>query len=307
LLDDVDFAWAFHDHAEVVSAAGHHVAAEWLRIRASDEQGLMHLASETVAAVRGEPASSSARPLRAVTRPYAKAKKRPGRSTGRTEAAPAPSALHRRVDALTKVFVQAGLARPSGTLSRALEGERRDTCRRQAQIKASHAEEATVVRVVKTWGELTDFMRKRARPMPPSLVDLETFIHKGTMGASRALQGLKWLNKQGNFGWPLEAVEVPPERKRKLAPSQAVVVEPPMLSYLEEQIQKAQGRGDESWTALGAGVVRYRHVQRSVPVRISLSTVHCWCPKGKQRRSSNGFHWCVPGTFTTGWAGQRLG
>ena len=146
LLDDVDFAWAFRDHAEVVNAAGHHVVAEWLRIRTSDEQGLMHLASETVAAVRGKPASSSARPLRAVTRPYAKAKKRPGRSTGRAEAAPAPSALRRRVDALTKVFVQAGLARPSGRLSRALEGEWRDTCRRQAQIKASHAEEATVVR-----------------------------------------------------------------------------------------------------------------------------------------------------------------
>ena len=63
---------------------------------------------------------------------------------------------------------------------------------------------------------------------------------------------------------------------------------------------------DPAWRALlgswvvGAGCLRYHHVQVSVPRKITTSTFHAFCVQGgKQAQNREWFYWCVPSTFTT--------
>ena len=68
-----------------------------------------------------------------------------------------------------------------------------------------------------------------------------------------------------------------------------------------------QSSGNERWTALlgnwliAVGCLRYRHVLRASPRRISMSTMHCFCWRGKQRANRQGFHFSVPTEFSSGW------
>lgn len=55
-----------------------------------------------------------------------------------------------------------------------------------------------------------------------------------------------------------------------------------------------------SWMS-AAGCLRYRHLLRSVPRKLTKSTMHCLCKKGKQRRLRSGFSFCLPASFSTGW------
>ena len=38
----------------------------------------------------------------------------------------------------------------------------------------------TVINLLRAWGEVITFMRARSRPLPPEVVDLDVFLHKGT-------------------------------------------------------------------------------------------------------------------------------
>ena len=66
--------------------------------------------------------------------------------------------------------------------------------------------------------------------------------------------------------------------------------------------------GDARWTALlgqwlvGVGVLRYKHLNLSTVLKITPSTVHCFCTKGKQAKLRQGFCWCVPATFSNRFA-----
>ena len=66
--------------------------------------------------------------------------------------------------------------------------------------------------------------------------------------------------------------------------------------------------GDTRWTALlgqwlvGVGVLRYKHLNLSTVLKITPSTVHCFCTKGKQAKLRQGFYWCVPATFSNRFA-----
>ena len=52
--------------------------------------------------------------------------------------------------------------------------------------------------------------------------------------------------------------------------------------------------GDARWTALlgqwlvGVGVLRYEHLNLSSVLKITPSTVHCFCAKGKQAKLETG-------------------
>ena len=87
-----------------------------------------------------------------------------------------------------------------------------------------------------------------------------------------------------------------------------MVVEPPLLSHLEDRISAMCKAGDARWTALlgqwlvGVGVLRYKHLNLSTVLKITPSTVHCFCTKGKQAKLRQGFYWCVPATFSNRFA-----
>ena len=65
--------------------------------------------------------------------------------------------------------------------------------------------------------------------------------------------------------------------------------------------------GDDRWQALLAawmlygGVLRHKHLTRAEVRKVTMSTVHAHCIKGKQRRLRKGFNFCVPGQLSTGW------
>ena len=148
-------------------------------------------------------------------------------------------------------------------------------------------------------------MADRGREFPPDEVDLDSFLYNGTGAQSRALAGLKWLTKAGGLGYDLGGYSFKQDVHR--APKQAAVLEPPMVKILELAIQQRFEAKDPSWRALlglwccGFGVLRFVHVNRSRPMRLSKSTFHFHCIKGKQRTVRSGFDFAVPGFFISGW------
>ena len=72
--------------------------------------------------------------------------------------------------------------------------------------------------------------------------------------------------------------------------------------------------GDERWSVLLApwimsfGCLRYAHIARSEPRRLTAAFLHCRCPKGKQKHARDGFDFAVPATFANGffWAKEVL-
>ena len=74
--------------------------------------------------------------------------------------------------------------------------------------------------------------------------------------------------------------------------------------FTEETIERVQKAGNDKWTALlgcwliSAGCLRYRHILRASPKRISMSTAHCFCWPGKQRANRTGFYFSVPSEST---------
>ena len=95
---------------------------------------------------------------------------------------------------------------------------------------------------------------------------------------------------------------------------QAPVVEPPLVQALEDRIVELHAVGDERWSVLLApwvmafGCLRYAHIARSEPRRLTAAFLHCRCPKGKQKHARDGFDFAVPACFSNGffWAKEVL-
>ena len=100
----------------------------------------------------------------------------------------------------------------------------------------------------------------------------------------------------------------PAGQARRAGPrGQAAVVEPVMLLKMEQRMEELYTQGDDRWRALLAawmlygGILRHKHLTRAEVRKVTMSTVHAHCIKGKQRRLRKGFDFCVPGQLSTGW------
>ena len=86
------------------------------------------------------------------------------------------------------------------------------------------------------------------------------------------------------------------------------------MQALEDRIVEMHAVGDERWSVLLApwvmafGCLRYAHIARSEPRRLTAAFLHCRCPKGKQKHAREGFDFVVPATFANGffWAKEVL-
>ena len=200
--------------------------------------------------------------------------------------------------------------RPRGELTYARQAEWEMSVKRLVRNHAATAEATTFKNAIKTLQELYHFqiLRGRAQGLEEvDPVDLDAFLHGGTTAPTRGLQALRWISKNAQLQWTL------PELRRVKQPKavgeqQAMVVEPPLLSHLEDRISAMCKAGDARWTALlgqwlvGVGVLRYKHLNLSTVLKITPSTVHCFCTKGKQAKLRQGFYWCVPATFSNRFA-----
>ena len=95
------------------------------------------------------------------------------------------------------MFIGMGSYKPAGILTDALKAEWKQTWRRIAEKKLQDAEKATIDRVINTCLELRSFLESWGRPAPPEMVDLDQYLNH-TQAPARALQALKWMNKNAN-------------------------------------------------------------------------------------------------------------
>ena len=313
--DDSDFAFRWSSHTQAITEAGHAVAHAWLQVR-SEQQDLLWPAAAKMVDELPKPTPSQAPKLQQAffgpksKKRQAKQKRAPVRL--RANPSESPDAIQSRVDALASVLQQLGAIRPSGRMSEQLEEEWAGSCVRLAQRLVTSAEPVTVLNALKTHQELRSYMAKRERQGEPERVDLDSFLHSSsTTAPSRALNALKWLNKHGHLGWDVVDLTCPASIRPRSKRGQAAVISPPMLMFLEEQAEQMCRSGDDRWSCLlgswmvAAGCMRYRHLTRSTPRRVSMSTFHATCHRGKQRFTRKGFDFSLPGEFASGFSWSR--
>ena len=81
---------------------------------------------------------------------------------------------------------------------------------------------------------------------------------------------------------------------------QAAVVEPSMLWQVEAMMVGMLHAGHEAWLCVFAlwaqamGCLRFRHIQRSMLVKLTGSSMVFWCSRGKQQAVRTGFQWLIP-------------
>eukprot|EP00439_Symbiodinium_sp_Y106_P021239 s10437_g2.t1 len=119
----------------------------------------------------------------------------------------------------------------------------------------------------------------RGRPFPPHTVDLDAFLFEGTEAQSRALAGLKLVRGRG-------AAYVGPSGAADRAALQCQ--EPAVESY-------AGPLGVWLWCAAVGSP------GRASPRRLSRSSFHFHCGRGKQKGNCHGFDFAIPGHFMSGW------
>ena len=296
---DEDFAFIFVDYHQALAAAGPVVADGWMKVRAEAQDGMLHAVDQAV--------DDLAARRQVVTRSLAtRFRHRQGAVRLRPNTAEAPQAIQDRATALQQVWLTAGVLQPAGHLTASRRQDWEAACLRMAQRHVTEAEAVTVNNSLLTFHELLRYQQGRGRALPPDPVDLDGFLHTGTAAPTRALTSLKWLVRHGSLAWELTHLQAPKKIPKAQQRAQAAVVLPPMLAHLEEQIELQHRMNNPNWLALvgswviAMGVVRHKHLSRSLPRRITLAYVHLHCSRGKQRRLRSGFDWAVPGTLTTG-------
>ena len=305
-LQDVhDFAAAFVSWEEASRMAGPAVANAWAATAAVPE-GVTELFAVEQAVLAGRSVGAGG-PLQRCQRPaQLLLRARPRQPKVRPPAA----ATDQVSDRLAYFFERAGAHQPV-SCPEARQREWRTFLSEVAARKVSAAEPATIDRVLRTIEELErwQFSRGRADGLSDcDSVDLSAFLTEGTTAPARALSALRWFAKHGRLGWDFSELVLGKRPGHQVsARGQAIPAEPFMPSLLDQKIVTCHQQGDARWAPLlgswlvAFGCVRHKHVERSVVIRISRSSVHLWCARGKQAHKRQGFAWCAPAFFSQGW------
>ena len=312
--NDTDFAFAFASYEEARATGGTLIAEEWATIR-SEASGSLFGA---VASALDAPVGSSNLAAQVARRPTTflkrvAAKGRLFRSCAHRDPPQAQSQVslaEEFADELAEALYQLGAMKPAGEITAQLEQEWRAALRRRATGKILVTERPTLKGALLTFGELQVHMFERGRRFPPGAVDVDAFLFGGTKAQSRALAGLKWLAKTGTLGLELGGYDFRQNPQKE--PKQAAVLVPTMVPILEQAVQDMYQANNPLWRALVGlwccmtGCLRFEHLRRASPMRLSRSTFHFHCSRGKQRGNRAGFDFAVPAVFCSGWPWARL-
>ena len=323
LLDDTDFAFYFSSHKEATLNAGRAVADAWSKIRTLQlicnntnlAEPVFEKEKECERAKRKAKhlEDNPAEPLRkkqAVGKPKWKAGSKASRAIDNTEASEDKAKF---VPVLVDIMTKAGALKERGCSEAAWQA----SLQRRAVARVEKSEKETLTRVQRTWEELASFAQRDGLHIAElGVVSLETFLFEGEAQA-RALAALRWMRNNLYLKWPIQDL-MKPEKSGPIKhySSQATCAEPAMVAKLEEAIEKMQKQGNPSWLGLlsqwlqAIGVLRLKHIKRSTPMKLTSSTLHAWCHKGKQKNMRGGFKWSAPASFisrpTFNWAKKFL-
>ena len=308
---NTDLAFFFLNYQEALDAAGRAVADAWSMARHAAAPGLAVGVRGAVRVEQARPSTSSL-PSREMP-PAIRAQLRPSatlpRSVVKGGSLPASAYIQpgsERAPAegesqLLAIMLAATPHRPSSV------GEQSALHSFVVEV-ARRCEPVTLKNAIRTWQELRSFAASiRIDVADLSALQLATFIQTHE-ASTRAHNSLHWLVKNLKLRYDMSLVLKP---GKKAAPSrfgtgakQAPVFPPIAIYELENVLDRMAGHA--KWTVLLAarfmifGVVRYAHIQRSV-LR-SVTDVHfvCWCHRGKQASSRQGFFWSAPRLTVTG-------
>ena len=268
LIGELPMASAWTRTLPLLSAVWRRRLVAWQQARARSAEG-DSLALVHAAALAGRQVSQASRPP--LPRRF---KPVPLHGRVRQQAAVGPpkeGITTAMIDELSALLVDARCRRPRGELTYARQAEWEISVKRLVQNHAATAEAATFKNAIKTLQELYHFqiLRGRAQGLEEvDPVDLDAFLHGGTTAPTRGLQALRWISKNAQLQWAL------PELRR---------------------VKQPKAVGEQQ-------ALRYKHLNLSTVLKITPSTVHCFCTKGKQAKLRQGFYWCVPATFSNRFA-----
>ncbi|CAE7241463.1 clpC [Symbiodinium natans] len=307
LEDDLDFSYAFTSWEKARDAGGHAVADAWAEVCNDREDGAaLGFVRQAVDAAAARPAVRAAVVKKLQLGRMARSVKERAGQRASDASVPDSEAANELAQ-----FMEAAGAHEPGDRTERRSADWKNLLSSLAERKVKEAERATVDGCLRSLRELLHFQLLRGRAgglADVDKIDLFAFLEQGTKAPVRALNGLRWFSKHASLEWELADLQPSrPVQAGKEGPSQAAVAEPIMLSELEARVVDLWQFGDPRWNCLlgnwiiFAGCVRHKHLERSVPISITGSTVHFWCQKGKQAHNRNGFAWAVPSHFMSGW------
>ncbi|CAE7752814.1 unnamed protein product [Symbiodinium sp. CCMP2592] len=305
LADDEEFAYVFMSAEEAQRQAGAEIAAKWREVRERVDEGKALAFAHEAAQAGAAAAKPSTKPRPPLPRRRAAVPKAPLQARTPVERAALETPL---VEELADLWVDAKVQRPSGELNAGRQAEWENFVRRRAAKVCSEAEVATIKKAVVSLRELQHFQVARGRDGLEEVdtLDLDAFIFSSA-APHRAVAGLRWAAKQAELAWKIPDAPRTDQRRKPRDERQATLAEPPMLVHLEKVIEDRCIMGDPRWTAMlgqwmqASSCMRYAHLRRSEVLRITGSTVHAFCNKGKQGRLRQGFYFAIPAAFASGW------
>ena len=324
LLDDTDLAFYFTSHDEATLNAGRAVADVWSRIRTLqlishntsladpvfEKERECTKAKRKAKYLEDNPAEPP-RKKQALAKPKWK-QRQASRAVDNTAASEDKAKF---VPVLVDIMTRAEALKPADDKAnlKATKAAWQAALQRRAVVRVEQSEKETLTRVQRTWEELSNFAERGDLHIAElGVVSLESFLYEGNAQA-RALAALRWMKNNLYLKWPIQDLIQPAKSGPvKHYSSQATCAEPAMVAKLEEAIEEMQKQGDPSWLGLlsqwlqAIGVLRLKHIKRSTPLKITNSTLHAWCQKGKQKKNRGGFKWSAPSKFisnpTFNWA-----
>ena len=321
---DADFAFFFKDEKEATRRAGRAVAAEWVRVadslgRTPNPRSTEFSTEAQCAATQNYPPTlrdRSASATRGQKRkqledehegsqqsPGKKARQGasmrealqddyvPARSEGESVGKHGPY-----LDTLKSAIKICGSIEASGSSEEEFDA----AAGKEAEKAAESASFDVLKNVGNIWLGITKYARQKDIKIPAMTgADLRSYIYTSSEPIC-AFNALQWMVKNLEFKLPIDRVADPSKSAKDKVdkyPKPTIVLVPPMLIHLEEEMVKAIEANNPTWPRLLSqwlavvGVMRSKHLRRSYPVKLTGSVLHCWCRGSQQEESKNGFAW----------------
>eukprot|EP00434_Breviolum_minutum_P003606 symbB.v1.2.003175.t1/scaffold173.1/size339812/18 len=178
----------------------------------------------------------------------------------------------------------------------------------EATARRPQPSSAPVARApVRSW----TMSRRRGIRLHPNVADTPEAISNRAEALGRvfkqcgALQPLGYISEQLDREWTQACARL---GQRLVTASEAVTVSNAIRTASElESFMRSRGRPyppqhvDLDAFLHDPGCLRQKHIARSQPRKLTKSTLHCECSRGKQKKLRKGFSYCIPSHFSTGW------